>query len=180
MTPSLSRRWLCLGAASALSGCGFQPVYMRTASRKPGVAARDLQTVFVAIIPERPGQELRQALQERFGSDSGTPSAYELQVIYGISGEGIAIQTDAIATRIRMIANASWLLHAKNPARTVVTSGSARYIDGVNLFDAEYFAADLETEAVQQRMAGQIADQITTQLAVWFRRQAAQQAAKAG
>jgi hypothetical protein len=72
---------------------------------------------------------------------------------------------------------ATWTLHAHDDKRTLLTSGSARYIDGLNLFDAEYFAADLETEAVQQRIAGQIADQITIQLATWFRRRAAQQTA---
>jgi LPS-assembly lipoprotein len=175
MTARLGRRWLCLGAVAALGGCGFQPVYMRTASRKPGVAQRDLQTVFVAVIGERPGQILRQDLQERFGSDNGTPPAYVLNVSFGIAGEGIAIEQNDLATRIRMIGNASWTLHARDPKRTLIASGSARYIDGLNLFDAEYFAADLETEAVQARIAGQIADQITIQLATWFRRRAAQQ-----
>nr|WP_294512538.1 LPS assembly lipoprotein LptE [uncultured Rhodopila sp.] len=174
--PPIGRRRLCLGAVAALGGCGFQPVYMPTASHKTGAAPRGLQSVFVAIIPERPGQELREALQERFGSDSGTPSAYELQVSFGIAGEGIAIENNAIATRIRMTGNATWLLHAHDAKRTVLTSGSARYIDGLNVFDAEYFAADLESEAVQRRIAEEIAQQITTQLAIWFRKQAGQQA----
>jgi LPS-assembly lipoprotein len=176
MMPPIGRRWLCLGAVAALGGCGFQPVYMPTASHKPGAAPRGLQTVFVAVIGERPGQVLRQDLQARFGSDSGTPSEYELQVAFGIAGEGIAIESNDLATRIRMTGNATWTLRAHDPKRTVLASGSARYIDGLNLFDAEYFAADLETEAVQQRIAGQIADQITIQLATWFRKRAAQQA----
>ena len=60
----LSRRWVCLGALTALGGCGFQPVYMPTASGKAGPAKRELQSVFVGIIPDRPGQILRQALQD--------------------------------------------------------------------------------------------------------------------
>ena len=56
---------------------------MPTASGKAGVAQRELAAVYVAIIPERPGQVLRQALQERFGDDSGTPAAYDLAVIFG-------------------------------------------------------------------------------------------------
>jgi len=172
----LSRRWLSLGVVAALGGCGFQPVYMPTASGKAGPAARGLQSVFVAIIPDRPGQLLRQALQERFGSDSGTPSEYDLQVSFGVAGEGIAIEANDIATRLRLIGNASWTLLAHDGKRTPLTSGSARFIDGLNIFDAEYFAADLETEAVQKRIADNIAQQITTQLAVWFRKRAAQQA----
>ncbi len=174
MTASLSRRWLCLGAAASLGGCGFQPIYMPTASGKTGAAPRALQSVFIGIIPERPGQLLRQALQERFGSDSGTPSSYDLHVSFSVAGEGVGIEQDAIATRVRLTGDASWTLLAHDTKRTPLTSGSARYIDGVNVFDAQYFAADLETEAVQQRIAEQIAQQITTQLAIWFRRQAAQ------
>jgi LPS-assembly lipoprotein len=175
MTPPIGRRWLCLLAVAALGGCGFQPVYMPTASGKTGAAPRALQKVFVAVISERPGQVLRQNLQERFGSDNGTPPEYELQVSFGIAGEGIAIEQNDIATRIRLTGTATWTLRAHDDKRTVLTSGSARFIDGLNLFDAEYFAADLETEAVQQRIAGQIADQITIQLATWFRKRAAQQ-----
>ncbi|MFL5283791.1 MAG: LPS assembly lipoprotein LptE [Rhodopila sp.] len=171
----LGRRWLCLGAVAALGGCGFQPVYMPTASGKTGAAQRELQTVFVGIIPERPGQILRQALQERLGSDAGAPSQYELRVVYGIPAEGIAIQPNDIATRLRLTGRATWTLFARDAKHTALITGSARAIDGINIFDAQYFAADLEVETVQKRLAQNLADQITTQLAIWFRRQAEQQ-----
>jgi LPS-assembly lipoprotein len=176
----LGRRWLCLGAAAALGGCGFQPVYMPTASGKAGPAQRELQSVFVGNIPDRPGQELRQALQERFGSDSGAPSHYDLQVSFGIAGEGLGILSDTIATRLRMTGNATWTLFAHDAAHTRLASGTARSIDGLNIIDAQYFAADLETEAVQKRIAENLANQITMQLAIWFRRQAERQAARPG
>jgi LPS-assembly lipoprotein len=175
MKSMLSRRWLCFGAVAAVSGCGFQPVYMPTASGKAGVAQRELQAVSVGIIPDRPGQVLRQALQQRFGSDAGTPSQYDLQVIFVVVGEGIAIEANDIATRMRLTGNASWTLLARDAKRTPLTGGAARSIDGLNIIDAQYFAADLETEAVQARIAGNIADQIATQLAIWFRKRASQQ-----
>ncbi len=53
-------------------------------------------------------------------------------------------------------------------------------MDGINIFNEQYFAADLETEAVQGRIAENIAQQIATQLAIWFRKQATQSAAKSG
>jgi LPS-assembly lipoprotein len=178
MTAPLGRRGLYLALALALSGCGFQPVYMPTATNKPGVAQRDLSAVFVEIIPERPGQLLRQALQERFADDSGTPAAYNLHVVFTISGEGVAIETNSIATRIRLIGNASWTLLDHDAKHTALTSGSARAFDAFNIFDSQYFAADLESEAEQKRLADTIASQITTQLAVWFRQQAAKTASK--
>ncbi|HEY0422801.1 MAG TPA: LPS assembly lipoprotein LptE [Rhodopila sp.] len=171
----LSRRLLGLGSLATLGGCGFQPLYMPTASGKPGVAQRELSSVYVGIIPERPGQLLRQALQERFGNDSGTQAAYDLDVTFAIAGEGIAIEQNNLATRIRLIGNATWLLQAHDPKRTALTSGSARALDGVNIFNSQYFAADLQTEAEQKRIAENIATQIATQLAVWFRQQAAKQ-----
>ena len=171
----LSRRWACLGSLTTLAGCGFRPVYMPTASGNPGVAQRGLASVYVGIIPDRPGQLLRQALQERLGDDSGTPSAYDLNVTFGITGEGIAIEANNIATRIRLTGNAAWTLRARDPKRTPLTSGSARAQEGVNVFGAQYFAVDLETEAKQKLIAENLANQIATQLAIWFRRQAAKQ-----
>jgi LPS-assembly lipoprotein len=173
MRHAIGRRWACLGSLAALSGCGFQPVYMPTASGKAGVAQRDLSAVYVEIIPDRPGQLLRQALQERFGDDSGTPSDYNLHVGFSIAGEGIAVETNNISTRLRLVGNATWALLAHDEKHTTLTSGRARAVDAVNIFDSQYFAADLEVEAEQARIAETIAQQITSQLAVWFRQQAA-------
>jgi LPS-assembly lipoprotein len=179
MNHPLSRRTWCLGSlatlAALLSGCGFQPVYMPTASGKAGVAQRELASVYVEIIPDRPGQVLRQALQERFGNDSGTPSAFDLTVSFGISGEGIAIENDTIATRLRLVGTARWTLIDHDTKRTVLASGTARAMDDVNIFDSQYFASDLEVEAEQKRIAENVATQISTRLAIWFRQQAAKQ-----
>lgn len=175
MKQGVGRR-LCLGSLMALSGCGFQPLYMPTASDRAGVAQRGLASVYVEIIPERPGQILRQALQERFGDDSGTPAAYDLSVSFGVGGEGIAIEANNLATRLRLTGSATYTLLARDPKRTPLTSGTVRAFDGVNIFDSQYFAADLEIEAKQQSMAENIATQIATQVAVWFRQQAAKQA----
>lgn len=179
---SISHCRILLGLVAALpvvlAGCGFQPIYMPTASGKPGVAQRELASVYVAIIPDRPGQLLRQALQRRFGDDAGVTSAYDLRVSFSISGEGIAIETNNIATRIRMIGTANWTLVAHDAAHSTLTAGAARSLDGVNVFDEQYFAADLETEVVQGRIAENLAQQITTQLAIWFRQRAARTASR--
>lgn len=176
MTDRVGRRLLCLGGLAMLSGCGFQPVYMPTAAGRPGVAQRELAAVYVGIIPDRPGQLLRQALQQRFGNDSGTPATYDLTVSFSIAGEGIAIESSNLATRFRLNGTANWRLLARDAKRTPLASGLARAMDGVNVFDSQYFAADLETEAKQKTIAENLATQIATQLAIWFRQQAAKQA----
>jgi LPS-assembly lipoprotein len=149
---------------------------MPTASGQAGPAQRELASVYVPVLPDRPGQVLRQALQARLGNDSGTPSAFDLNVSFGITGEGIAIESNTIATRIRLIGSASWRLVSRDEKQTVLTSGYARTLGGVNVFGSQYFAADLETEVEQKRMAEDIATQIATRLGIWFRQQAAKQA----
>ena len=133
---------------SALAGCGFQPVYMPTTSGKPGVAER------------------------HFSSDGGQPHRYGLGVSFWIAGEAVGIQTDNTATRIRLTGIANWTLTSLDPSRTKLTSGSARSLDGYNMFDQQYFAATMENEQVQKRIAEALADQVTLQLATWFRKPA--------
>jgi len=171
---SLHRRaLLALLAAGLLGGCGFQPVYMPTASGAPGPAARELAAIHVALIPDRPGQLLRQALQQRFqGAGDATRRRYTLTVTYWIPGQGIGILPGTTATRVRMIGNANWVLTRNDPAHTMIASGFARAIGGVNLFDQQYFAFSMETSTVYHQLADQIADQITLRLASIFRARA--------
>jgi LPS-assembly lipoprotein len=168
------RQALGLAVGASLSGCGFQPVYMPTTSGKAGVAQRELAAIHVAIIPDRPGQVLREELQRRFeGSGSGVSQRYELRVGFGIAGDAIAILPNSNPTRIREVGSASWTLVAQDPAHTTLTTGSAKAVDGYNLIESQYFASDLENSVVQRRLANALADQITMQLAVHFRQQAA-------
>jgi LPS-assembly lipoprotein len=169
----LGRRALLGGLTASLGGCGFQPIYMPSAGGTPGVAARELSTIYVALIPDRPGQLLRQALQQRFeGADGPAKPLYTLTVAYWISGQGIGIQADTTVTRVRLFANANWTLVGRDPAQTHITDGFSRAEDAVNIIDEQYFAADLQTEAADQYLAQAIADQISNRLAIFFRQKA--------
>jgi LPS-assembly lipoprotein len=170
----LSRRGLIGGVATLpLAGCGFHPVYMPSAGDEPGVAQRELGAIYVAIIPDRPGQELRQALQQRLGGTGADPKPlYTLHVNYWIAGEGIAIQPDTSVTRIRLFGNANWNLVGRDPAQTPITKGFARAEDAVNVIDNGYFSSDLQNEAADAYLAQALADQIAMRLAVFFRNKA--------
>jgi LPS-assembly lipoprotein len=166
------RRLLLAPALLPLTGCGFHPVYMPTASGMAGPAARELAQVDVALIPERSGQLLRQALQERFADDGGTPLQYDLRATFSISGDAIDIQTDSISTRVRMTGSATFVLLTKEVPPKRLTSGRARAVDSFNIFSQQYFAADMSSEALTRRIAEALADQITTQIAGYFRKAA--------
>ncbi|MBN8900091.1 MAG: hypothetical protein J0H57_03580, partial [Rhodospirillales bacterium] len=171
---SVSRRRFLLGAATLpLAGCGFQPVYMPTASGKPGPAERELSAINVGIIPDRSGQLLRQALQARLADDGGTPQLYDLAVSFGIIGDSIGILQNNLATRVRLIGSANYVLTTRTTPPVRLTGGSARTVDAYNLFDQQLFAADMEDESVRRRSAETLAEQIANQLAIFFRKRAA-------
>jgi LPS-assembly lipoprotein len=158
-----------LGLLGCLAACGFHPVYDRSGALGNKTVLPELRAISVAVIPDRPGQLLRQALQDRFdGPDDDTPKLYELSVDYGMSGEGIGINPDSSPSRIRFVGRASWTLRAKNGGRSVVTTGSTRAMDDYNPYDQQLFSNDLNAEAVQRRLALTVADQITLQLAAFF------------
>ena len=176
MAPSV-RGWirvLCLAALLPLGACGFHPLYGSAPDGTAGPTATSLSQISVALIPERTGQLLRQALQERF-ERNGVPVAhrYDLTVSFGISGDAIALQPDTSNARVRFVGTAVYQLRAQDATRTLLTSGTARSVDGMNVFESQLFAADMETEVVERRIAQAVADDITAQLAVYFDRQAA-------
>jgi LPS-assembly lipoprotein len=161
-------------AGALLGGCGFKPMYARTQGGATGPAAQGLAQTNVVNIPERSGQMLRQDLQERF-ERSGVSEArrYDLSVKFGLQLEGIAVTPDTVATRLRVIGQATFQLVAQDSTRTTLYAGTARSVDGLNPFNQQMFATDLEFETVQRRIAADLADQITQQLATYFDRRAA-------
>ena len=152
-----------------LAGCGWHPVYAPAAGGKSGNAITGLAEIQVGLLPERRGQLLREGLLARFRRDGAAVARrYDLTITYTIDGENIGIQRDNTTSRVRLVGIASWSLTAQDPKRTQLTSGTARQIDGYNVFINQYFAADMESDAVRRRLTDAIADQITLQLATWF------------
>ena len=159
------------GLGGVLAGCGFHPIYAPGPKGSLGAAQVGLAAIQVAIIPDRTGQLLRQALQARFEREgAGTAHKYDLFVAYSIASEGLAVEPDSSVTRTRLVGYASWTLLAQDPKRSAVTSGSARSLDGVDVVNNQFFASDLNVETAQRRISETIADQITLQLATYFNR----------
>jgi LPS-assembly lipoprotein len=148
-----------------LAGCGFHPLYA-----PGGPALGGLRDVYVDIIPNRNGQLLRQALQERLeGTVADGSKRYELSVAYGYTGTSVGIQSDNSSDRTRFVGTATWTLRKAGAAGTKIVSGTAQSVDGVNVIDEQFFYSDLAGDAVQRRMGENLADQIVEALAVYFR-----------
>jgi LPS-assembly lipoprotein len=171
----LGRRAVLMTLAAPLLGaCGFHPLYASGPNGEAGPAAMGLAEISVGLIPERTGQLLRQALQERFERSGLSPAhRYDLTVSFSIGSEAIAIQQDTSNARVRFVGTATYQLIAQDPGRSTLTTGTARSVDGLNVFDQQLFGMTVETEVVEQRIAEAVADEITRQLAVYFDHQAA-------
>lgn len=158
-----------------LARCGWQPVYATRTDGVAGLAEQGLANTEVGLMPERSGQLLRQALQTRFDrAGSGAAKLYDLTAQFRIAGEAINIDLNtSIPSRLRLVGTANWSLVSRDAQRKTLASGVARAMDGLNFYDQQFFAADMQSEAVQRRLAGAVAEQITLQLAVWFNRHAA-------
>ena len=163
------RRATLFGLMLGLAGCGFRPVY-GPRSDQAGRSQEELGTIHVALLPERSGQLVRQALQARLDRGEGQAKRFELSVSVGVASDAIGVQQDTSITRVRLVGTANWTLKNFSPPQSVVTTGFARTLDGVNVLDQQYFDLDLEGESVTQRIAAALADQITLQLAAYFAR----------
>jgi LPS-assembly lipoprotein len=171
----LARTGLAAAGALALGACGFRPLYGRggTAPGEPDVRAQ-LQGVRVEVLQERFGQLLRRALYQRMGQDIGGPSAgemrYQLRVAPTLQAEGVAIQRDGTASRVRYIGTLNWLLARPGPPVVTLASGVERSIEAYNIPPSQFFAADTSREFAEQRLAETLAELTVTRLAVYFRR----------
>ena len=164
-------RLLALAALAGLAGCGFAPLY-GTAGDQPDTAsvADRLNQVQVQNIPERPGQMLRQAIEDQLYV-AGTPvvQRYALSVAYSINTQGIGIQSDTSVTRNRFIAIATWTLGPVGAPPAPLATGPATPEDAEHVLDQQPVTQPRETGTINQQLADEIASQITTQLAAWFK-----------
>jgi LPS-assembly lipoprotein len=182
MTQLLQRRRLlglgstALGAGiiGGLTGCSPHPLYAPGAFGNSDTQAMSVQAqlreVQVALLPDRTGQLLRQALQSRLEAGASPEyTRYNLSVSFNIAQIGLGIQSDSTITYIRFIATAPWsLTEQDSPTNQILVSNTAQAADSMNTFDNAPFGQELETNTVEARLADAIADQIVIRLAHYF------------
>ncbi len=153
---------------SLLAGCGFTPLYASHDSTDS--VGSSLSSVNIALIPDRVGQELRQDLQQIMAADgSDGVTHYDLYVTVSMSESDIAINQQTASTRARDTGAASWVLRKEGEKHTEVAHGGAHALDGYDIINQQFFAADMSREAAYRRIDKALAEQIVQQLAVYFR-----------
>lgn len=171
-TTSQSRRAalavLSGGMATGVAGCGFRPMYGRSAASGRADVRAALAQLRVNPIPDRQGQRLRQILRESLAS-SGEASSFELEVKLAQSIQELGVRRDSTTSRANLIFGATLTLRE---------SGAVAFVDNVrsivsyNILDDQYGTVASQSDA-EDRALRQIGDEITTRLGIFFDRQLA-------
>lgn len=164
----LSRLLAVAVIVTALGGCGFQPLYGKTAADKNVPA--DFSAVAIAPIPDRVGQELRNHLLDML-SPRGRPRdpVYTLSVRLEEDVSDLAIDSSGIATRANLRLDAKYSLIRDESGQSVVT-GAALAVSSYNLV-SNYFSNLTAQNDARSRASLQIARQIRARLGTFFAQQ---------
>jgi LPS-assembly lipoprotein len=154
-----------------LGGCGFKPLYGAGPDGVSSAVASELGAVRVALLPERIGQLLRRALQERLWAGGQSSPRYTLTAYVSMSVEPEGVRTTGLATRLRYITTANWWLVTNEVPPKPVANGSERSLDAYNIPDNQFFASDASREAMTARQIEQVAEDIVNRMAIHFQGQ---------
>lgn len=147
------------------AACGFQPLY-----GDRGVQAsvpEELARVEIATIPDRPGQQLRNLLIDRFharGAD-GSP-AHRLEISLIAQEQKLAVRDDASAVRSQLNVNAPYRLVEVQTGK-VVLSANARSMVSFNVLE-QHYAGVVTVENAYERALRSISDDITTRVSIYL------------
>lgn len=158
---------------SVLTACGFQPTYHHsntgTSNASAGVKSA-LNDVTIDVIPDRSGQFLRNRLIDRF-YHSGYPSAPSYRLSIAPIEENIVeigIDKDATASRAQLRMQTSFSLYNLDTGEKVLQR-TQRATTGYNILSGQFTTFITEEDARKQGL-NLLADQITTQLELYFAR----------
>jgi LPS-assembly lipoprotein len=147
---------LALAAASALSGCGFTPVY--------GPELQNSGAVSIPEIEGRTGHFLRQELVRTVGRGvPGVVGQTEHEIKHKESIGGVSYAPDEAASRSDYNGSATWTL--RNSDGKVIARGVSKETASFNVANLAYADISAQT-AAQQRLADLLARSIRDQLLV--------------
>jgi LPS-assembly lipoprotein len=153
--------------SAPLAGCGFRPMYGRANTNAAGVSVdQEMAGIRISPIADREGQQLHNALRDRF-NPLGQPASsnYTLDVGLITRTYGALARRDLSASRRNVQMNARYSLRDTSGEvlmtdRAVITTGYDEFDDPLN---------DISSlEDAERRNTLQLAEQIRTRIAVFL------------
>ena len=155
---------VALAAVLPLGGCGFAPLYGRTAS---GASAVDeLAAIQVEAIPDRSGQILRNSLRDALNPNGlALPARYRLRIRMIEPRQELALQRNDTVARVGYGVVATYYL-VDAAGRTLI-SGNASLNTNFEVSDSQY-ATLASRNSARDRVMAQISEDIRDQLAIYL------------
>ncbi len=162
---SCNRRFLLMGGALALGGCGFRPLYGGGTGSGPGQL---LQSVQVERESGELGFRVHESLIERLRPAAGD-SPLRLITRTRLTRDSIAIEEDDQVTRFNLRVFTRYTLQRAGaaPSAAPLAEGEVRSIAAYNATSSQYATLVAERQ-VLRRTADEIADKIVRRLAVAY------------
>lgn len=158
----------------SLAACGLAPVY---SDGSRGAAAASFSEISVAAIPDRSGFLVRQALYDRLGGvREGT--RYRLEVELDDQIVAFGVRGDNSAARERRTLRARYRL-VDTSNNEVVLDATAGSDSGIDRVSSNYAVVAAEEKALE-RLATEVARQISARLALFARSGGAGETAPSG
>jgi LPS-assembly lipoprotein len=163
-----TRRGVLLALTAALGSCGFRPMLQQVKSTD---VQNELAAIEVKAPADRVGHLVRDHLLDQLNpSGAGVPNRYVLQISLQRHVNALGIQLDNTATRYNLTLTARFrLLDAAS--QNVLYKSVVRRVASYNAIQDPFaqLAAEL---AAEQNAAREVGNDIETQLAIHFVRQA--------
>jgi LPS-assembly lipoprotein len=153
-----------------LSSCGFSPMYGDSTSKNNTAIKTELSNVDIAIIPDREGQYLRNALIDRFYIN-GIPASpkYRLQinkVTENISNFDVTIDSEVTRRQLKLITTMFLIdLETGKP----VLKRNLQAITSYNVLESE-FSTIVTEQSARDAALDDIARQIERNTVLYFKK----------
>ncbi len=147
-----------------LPACGLQPLY---SGGSKGAVAATLGTISVVAIEGKNGWLMRNALNDRLGTQNNVSTQFRLVVTLDDRISGFGVRADDTITRERRTLRARYQLISTATGETVLdaTAGSDA---GIDVVSSEYATIAGENSALEN-LTQKVADQIVTRLSIYAR-----------
>jgi LPS-assembly lipoprotein len=155
-----------VAAGCLLAGaCGFEPMY---GEHRGEALQTDLQTVTVALIPNRAGQELRRYLLDRIHNSEQAPRpVYQLEVTLIEQPQFYGIQRDTSATYSRFVLTGYYVLREVK-TQQVVLSGNTSAFSSYNIA-ADPFNSIVAQNDARDRAVRSLGDDLIVRVSIYLR-----------
>ena len=152
--------------AGLISGCGFRPLHGGS-DDNGSVASEELQTVQIAPLPNRDGQQFHNLLRNRL-NPKGQPLSprYVLSIKLSEIKETLAVRQDETATRANLTLNASFNLTDLGSQESLLR-GLSSSTNSYNIVDSQ-FATYIAAQDARERALRELSDDIRLRLSAYF------------